>query len=341
MIDEVYKRTLNQWTVSGAEYPANTSAPVLVLATLSSLSSPEEAERYTQSTCGSKALDLYEQAGEEDAARQLHRFHSSPDAFQWCAQSGDGSGRTGPVVYVTGNTESGLLFGLGQLLLHLNLSYVASYKQPYAATITIASGAQLTSAPAYDMRGQMFEFRSISDAYDAWTVPEMLQYVRDSALFGCNQIELGAPDGAPDPLFVVSPERMIQAVSEYTQALHLRFSLWWPLTASGAPTGAALFATMPHLTSLFMPGGDGGPYHPPAAFFEYAAAQAQLVQRYFPTIEIWVSAQGWNDTQMTEFYDTLHTQPLEWLTGGIVYSPHQVPVIGIERGGKWLSVLRS
>src|SRR5690606_838036 len=61
----------------------------------------------------------------------------------------------------------------------------------------------------------------------------------------------------------------------------------------------------------------------PSVLFPYLEKQTELLHKYHPNAEVWVSPQGFNQERMEMFYQLLKTKP-KWLTG-VVYAP-QMPV---------------
>jgi hypothetical protein len=79
-----------------------------------------------------------------------------------------------------------------------------------------------------------------------------------------------------------------------------------------------VFAKMPRIDVIFVPGGDPG-HTPPKVLFPFLEKQAAALKRHHPEAEMWMSPQGFTGQWMTDFYDLLNEEP-EWL-GGIALGP--------------------
>ncbi|MBA3438383.1 MAG: hypothetical protein H0T92_00750, partial [Pyrinomonadaceae bacterium] len=100
-------------------------------------------------------------------------------------------GATSPRVFVVGNDARGVLFGVGHLLRHLQMT---------RGKLALPSNFNVQTAPRIPVRGHQLGYRPKTNSYDGWTVAMWEQYIRDLAVFGTNAIELIPPrsDDAPD-----------------------------------------------------------------------------------------------------------------------------------------------
>jgi hypothetical protein len=89
-----------------------------------------------------------------------------------------------PVVYVIGNDERGVLFGIGHLLRNLRM---------VKGAIALPAGISVSTAPAYALRGHQIGYRDKVNSYDGWDLPQWEQYLRDLAVFGTNAVEMIPP----------------------------------------------------------------------------------------------------------------------------------------------------
>ena len=145
-------------------------------------------------------------------------------------------------------------------------------------------------------------YRPKTNSYDAFTVAQMQQEITDLALFGTNGIEVIPPaldDAAQSPHFTVPWLQMLTATSRWCDNLDLNVSIWYPAffrsyDGDGATAARAhwdsVFAALPRLDVLFIPGGDPGG-RPAANFFPIAEVHAEHYRRHFPRGEVWISSQ--------------------------------------------------
>ena len=104
--------------------------------------------------------------------------------------------KTSSKAVVIGGTDSrGVLYGVGHLLRKLEMR---------EASIILPKPLDVTTTPKTGLRGHQLGFRPKTNSYDAWTVAQWEQYIRELALFGTNAIELIPPrsdDAADSPHF--------------------------------------------------------------------------------------------------------------------------------------------
>src|SRR6266699_2695973 len=84
-----------------------------------------------------------------------------------------------PIVWVIGADPRGTLFGAGYLLRKLD----------WAKGKLSIDALDITTAPAYPIRGHQLGYRTQANSYDAWDAAQYEQYIRELAFFGVNSIE--------------------------------------------------------------------------------------------------------------------------------------------------------
>lgn len=228
-----------------------------------------------------------------------------------------------PVVWVAGNDARGVLFGIGRLLRELCMRRDA---------VTVNDDLDVASAPKYALRGHQLGFRPKTNSYDAWDLPQWEQYFRDLAVFGCNAVELVPPrsDDEPNsPHFRRPPMEMMVGMSRLADAYGLDVWVWYPALDKdysdpktvefALREWGEVFARLPRLDAVFVPGGDPG-HTPPKALMALLEKQSQNLHRYHPKGQMWVSPQGFNQTWLDEFLGLLKREQPTWLTG-IVFGP--------------------
>ena len=230
---------------------------------------------------------------------------------------------TNTVVFVVGNDPRGVLFGVGKLLRELHL-------RPGSASL--ADNLRIATAPKYPLRGHQLGYRPKCNSYDAWDLPVWEQYFRDLAVFGCNSIELIPPrsdDDTTSPHFPRPPMEMMTGMSRIADSYGLDVWVWYPAmdkdysdpetVKSALGEWGEVFASLPRLDDVFVPGGDPG-HTRPKYLMALLQKQTENLHRYHPNARMWVSPQGFNQVWLEEFIAILKRDQPAWLSG-IVYGP--------------------
>jgi len=222
-----------------------------------------------------------------------------------------------PVVLIEGNDDRGLLFGVGALLRKLSLS---------TDQASLPDALHLQEAPEKPLRSHQLGYRFKNNTYDAWTLAQFEQQIRDLAIFGGNSFQLIAPvsdDEHLSPLFPAPPLETLLGISRILDRYGLNCEIYYPEMEAdySRPADVArelarfeeLFRQIPRVDALWIPGGDPG-HAPPALLFSLIAQEAALLHRYHPQARIYVSAQGMDAQQYEDFYRLVAQRPA-WLTG--------------------------
>jgi hypothetical protein len=222
-----------------------------------------------------------------------------------------------PQVIVAGADERGVLFGVGRLLRELRMARSA---------LRIPVGWRLAATPSATLRGHQLGYRPKSNSYDGWTIAMWDQYIRDLAVFGCNAIELIPPrsDDAPDsPHFPLPQLDMMIEMSRLAEEYGLDVWIWYPALDGdyGNPKDvefalnewAHIFAKLPRIDAILVPGGDPG-HTEPRHMFALLEKQTASLHRFHPRATMWLSPQGFPTPWMDEFYELMARKPA-WLTG--------------------------
>ena len=231
-------------------------------------------------------------------------------------------GASGRAVWVAGNDARGVLFGVGRLLRELRLN---------RGKLTLPAGFTEKSAPQTPLRGHQIGYRPKTNSYDGWTAAMWEQYVRDLAVFGCNAIEIIPPrsdDDADSPHFPLPPLRMMAEVSRIAGEYGLDVWVWYPAmdkdytdpktTEFALKEWGAVFAALPRLDAVFVPGGDPG-HTAPTALLDLLEKQTANLRKHHPKAQMWVSAQSFNRDRLGELLGLLKKER-DWLAG-VVHGP--------------------
>ncbi len=229
----------------------------------------------------------------------------------------------GSAVLVIGNDARGVLFGCGRLLRELRM-------RPGQASLR--DSLNITSAPKYSLRGHQLGYRPKCNSYDAWDLPVWEQYIRDLAVFGCNAIELIPPrsdDDATSPHFPRPPMDMMIGMSRLAEAYGLDVWIWYPAmdrdysnpktVEAALGEWGAVFAKLPRVNAVFVPGGDPG-HTAPGTLMSFLKKQTENLHRFHPRAQMWVSPQSFDQRWLEAFLQILNRDKPEWLSG-VVYGP--------------------
>lgn len=227
-------------------------------------------------------------------------------------------------LWVVGADARGVLFGVGRLLRMLE------WGEGVAA---LPDALNLHSAPAYPLRGHQLGYRARANSWDAWNVAGFEQYIRELALFGCNAIENIPFEDAPSPHMPVPREVMNREMSALCAQYGLEYWIWAPATfdLTDAEKRAALlrehetlYAACPRLDGVFFPGGDPGD-NPPELVIPFLDDLAPILARYHKSAKIWLSLQGFDETQSETVFRWIEQDRPGWFAG-IVAGPGSPPI---------------
>ncbi len=230
------------------------------------------------------------------------------------------------VVWVIGADTRGILFGIGWLLKNMEMS---------AGKLRLDGDIDYATSPVYPIRGHQLGYRHTANTYDAWTVAQYDQYIRELAVFGSNAVE-GIPfqeSSAKSPHFKIPAEEMNIRMSEICRKYDMDYWVWTPATfdledkarrKQELELHEAFYKACPRLDHIFFPGGDPGDNHPSEVIPFLKELQGILV-KYHPEAKVWISLQGFNVEQADYFYNYLEAEKPAWLEG-IVSGPGSPPI---------------
>jgi hypothetical protein len=227
-------------------------------------------------------------------------------------------------VIIAGHDEAGAMYGAGWLLRKMEM---------WNHRIIIPEKLNISSTPAYPVRGHQMGYRPKTNAYDAWSVEQYDSYIRDLIIFGANSIEIMPPRTDDDFKSVhmkIPAIKMIAEQSRICKDYGLNVWMWYPNMGSDYSSPDSIvkeleerekvFSVLPRLDALFVPAGDPGELDPDI-LFEWLGKVAVVLHKFHPDAKIWVSPQVFKPGQewYTKFYKQVNLQ-YEWF-GGIVYGP--------------------
>ncbi|MBX3252608.1 MAG: hypothetical protein KF862_00600 [Chitinophagaceae bacterium] len=230
------------------------------------------------------------------------------------------------VIWIIGADTRGVLFGAGWLLRNLEMKN---------KTLELKQPVNIASSPLYPIRGHQLGYRHTANSYDAWTVQQFDEYIRELAIFGSNAVE-GIPfheDDKGSPHFKIPASEMRIRISEICRAYDMDYWVWTPVEFdlkdknrrdAELQVHEQFYKACPRLDHIFFPGGDPGDNHPSEVLPFLHELQKRLI-KYHPNAKMWISLQGFNTEQIDYFYQYLENYNPDWLEG-VVSGPSSPPI---------------
>ncbi len=235
---------------------------------------------------------------------------------------------SGNTVVITAHRLRGLLFGCGEFI----RKAVFDDKK-----IGLVKNISVTRIPSLKIRGHQLSYTDMNNTVDAWDKEQYERYILDLVLFGMNTVE--ADSGVREEtneLMKFSQKEMLVAMSEICVKLDIDLSVWHELWSKDSDEETIakmhrLYDDLPKLDILFPPGGDPGDMQG-EAFVQRCALMKREMQKVFPKIQMWPSAQApheypdWGE----RFVKEMAKCPEE--IDGVIYGPnHAMPLDELRR----------
>lgn len=227
-------------------------------------------------------------------------------------------------VVIVGKDARGILYGVGRFLRNAEMR---------DGSVQIPAQLALSTSPRYPIRGHQLGYRPKTNAYDAFSVAQFDQYIRDLAIFGANSIEIMPPrtdDDFTSPHMKLPAIKMIVEQSRICKEYGLDVSMWYPNLGKDyahpdsiqkeLKEREEIFSILPKLNAVFVPAGDPGDLEPDV-LFAWLEKEAELLHKYHPNAKIWVSPQVFRPTQ--KWFDAFFAhvnKEYSWF-GGVVFGP--------------------
>lgn len=227
-------------------------------------------------------------------------------------------------ILILANDKRGALYGVGKLLRKMEIRQ---------NEVLISLNLKITSTPRYEIRGHQLGYRPKTNSYDAWSVTQFDQYIRELAIFGANSIEIMPPrtdDDFTSRHMQLPAIEMIKEQSRICDEYDLDVWMWYPNMGKNyldpntikkeLDERHQVFSAVPRLDHLFIPGGDPGDLEPDV-LFSWMETVSGVLHQYHPKAKIWVSPQVFRPTKdwLDKFYAYINAKP-DWL-GGVVFGP--------------------
>ena len=164
--------------------------------------------------------------------------------------------------------------------------------------VTLQEDICSVHVPVKNIRGHQLGYRPCSNTYDAWDVADFETYMLELMYFGMNTVEF-IPFTEHNALMKYDGVAMTAKLSGAAHALGLKVSLWIPNGREDEDTELAareaLFAAVPFIDAVFIPGADPGDL-PPETLIDRCKKIYSLLHKYHPGAELWPSAQAPHDS---------------------------------------------
>ncbi len=243
-----------------------------------------------------------------------------PEGFWLHATEAEGK----PVLWVLGNDGRGVLFGVGAILRKMNWEKGAA---------TLPDNFELATAPAYPIRGHQLGYRARANSWDAWTLDQFDQHIRELTFFGMNSFEnIPFQDDTTNPMMKYSREEMNRELSRICDKYDVDYWVWTPAEFDLSDQKQRdellamhrkLYEDSPRIDGVFFPGGDPGD-NPPELVMPFLADVAkELIPRH-PHARVWLSLQGFHGEKVNTAYAYIKEHQPGWL-GGLVDGPSSPP----------------
>jgi hypothetical protein len=238
-------------------------------------------------------------------------------------------------IIISAKDKRSALYGVGKLLRRMEIR---------EKEVMVPSELKISSTPRYEIRGHQLGYRPKTNSYDAWSVAQFDQYIRELAIFGANSIEIMPPRTDDDFTSVhmqIPAIDMIREQSRICNEYDLDVWMWYPNMGKDYQHPDSVkkeieerhevFAAVPRLDHLFVPGGDPGDVEPDL-LFDWLAQVAEVLHQYHPNAKIWISPQVFRPTDawFDLFFNHINRK-YDWL-GGVVFGPWvKIPLEDIRK----------
>lgn len=212
-------------------------------------------------------------------------FQSSPDMDRDCYSitvTEDG-------ITVRAKGIRGFIYGIGMILRK------TEFRNDSSVLIEDISGDY---SPYMQIRGHQLGWRTTANSYEAWTVDEYIQYIKELMFFGCNIFEHVKFKDNPRTNRLMkykSDDEFIRECSERAKELDIDVSFWCPHGNGNLEDSISerekFFSDITNAHVYFPPGSDPGEFEAAEAI-ERTVEIAKAIRKHHPDIKVFPSAQS-------------------------------------------------
>ena len=168
-------------------------------------------------------------------------------------------------------------------------------------------------SPYMQIRGHQLGWRTTANSYEAWTVDQYIQYIKEMMFFGCNIFEHTVFDDKPENrnrLMKYTQKDFTRELCARAKELDVDVSFWYPnndnqTTEESVEERVGFFSNLTNAHVYFPPGGDPGNL-PAEEFIRRTTATSDAIKKIHPDMKVYPSAQaphsipGWGDSFISE-----------------------------------------
>lgn len=197
----------------------------------------------------------------------------------------------------------GFMYGMGLLLRKTEL---------FGNRVYLIEDISGEYSPYMQIRGHQLGWRTTANSYEAWTVDEYIQYIKELMFFGCNIFEHTVYDDTPENrnrLMKYSEKEFIRECSERAGELDIDVSFWYPNDEKELDESVKdrvdFFSNVTNAQVYFPPGGDPGEFEADE-FINRTKEISKAIKKIHPDIKVYPSAQSphgfgnWGDVFINE-----------------------------------------
>lgn len=194
-------------------------------------------------------------------------------------------------------------------------------------SITLIEDISGEYSPYMQIRGHQLGYRDNANTYEAWSVEQYYDYIKELMYFGCNTFEhtVFHEKSIKKPHMKYNQLEFVTLCNEKAKTLDIDISYWCPNDKEKSPDSikerTEFFASQQHADIYFPPTSDPGDFAVDEAF-DIILPIARELKKSHPEIKIYPSAQSpdgfgkWGD----DFIDKMNTLPEE--IDGIITGPN-------------------
>lgn len=222
-------------------------------------------------------------------------------------------------ITVRANGIRGFIYGIGMILRK------TEFRIDSTVLIENVSGDY---SPYMQIRGHQLGWRTTANSYEAWTVDQYIQYIKELMFFGCNIFEHVKFKDKPQTNNLMkynSDDEFIRECSERAKELDIDVSFWYPHGDDTLEESIAerekFFSEITNAHVYFPPGSDPGEFEAAEAI-NRTVEIAKAIRKHHPDIKVFPSAQSphgfgtWGD----DFIKEMEKMPEE--IDGIITGPN-------------------
>lgn len=198
-------------------------------------------------------------------------------------------GMTKKSLTVTAAGIRGFMYGMGMILRKTQLRENRIY---------LTEDISGDYSPYMQIRGHQLGWRTTANSYEAWTVDEYIQYIKELMFFGCNTFEHTVFDDIPENrnrLMKYTQKDFTRELCAKAKELDMDVSFWYPNDDKSLEESVNdrvdFFSNLTNAQVYFPPGGDPGDFEADE-FIKRTKAVSKEIKKIHPELKVYPSAQA-------------------------------------------------